>query len=197
VWAIPVFRLRFLEYGARASSEEPAKREASDQVSKKSHEADNGSSLVSLFVKILDVAAKIQVPHSWFTSFYVVSVLSSLFWLVEAFRVGDFYGIIIENRIAHQRSQMSLPQTKLAWLLMLIQGSRRLYESLTLPSSSTSKMWIGHWMIGIGFYLATGVAIWVEGAGKSSTYYITLSSQSFSVSCVYVTDPLHTQQRRS
>jgi 3-oxo-5-alpha-steroid 4-dehydrogenase 3 len=62
---------------------------------------------------------------------------------------------------------MIISQTKLAWLLMFIQGSRRLYESLTLSSKSTSKMWIGHWVIGVGFYLATGVAIWVEGAGTS------------------------------
>ena len=34
---------------------------------------------------------------------------------------------------------------------------------------STSKMWFVHWLLGIAFYLAVGVSVWIEGAGKSGT----------------------------
>ncbi|KAK4554862.1 hypothetical protein LTR86_008010 [Recurvomyces mirabilis] len=58
---------------------------------------------------------------------------------------------------------MTYRQIILTWLLLLLQGSRRLYESLEFSRPSKSRMWIGHWMIGIGFYMATSIAIWIEG----------------------------------
>ncbi|KAK5152653.1 hypothetical protein LTS14_008187 [Recurvomyces mirabilis] len=58
---------------------------------------------------------------------------------------------------------MTYRQIILTWLLLLLQGSRRLYESLEFSRPSKSRMWIGHWMIGVGFYMATSIAIWVEG----------------------------------
>ena len=32
-------------------------------------------------------------------------------------------------------------------------------------------MWVVHWLLGMAFYLALGVACWIEGAGMSSSYY--------------------------
>ena len=58
---------------------------------------------------------------------------------------------------------MSLDQVILVWLLMTMQGCRRLYESLALGRPSQSKMWFGHWFLGIGFYMAVSMAVWVEG----------------------------------
>ena len=66
---------------------------------------------------------------------------------------------------------MRFEQVKIAWLMLLVQGGRRLYECLSLSkedifsveNTSTSKMWGGHWLLGLAFYAATSVAIWVEG----------------------------------
>jgi 3-oxo-5-alpha-steroid 4-dehydrogenase 3 len=163
-WAVPVFRQRFLDYGARASLGQESK-------GKEAETKDKTSASSSPILKLLDVVATVQVPHSWFTSFYVVSALSSISWLTEVLRKGSLFEVIANDSLSQGYSSMSLSQAKLAWLLMFIQGSRRLYESLALSSSSsssTSKMWIGHWVIGVGFYLATGMAIWIEGAGKSA-----------------------------
>jgi 3-oxo-5-alpha-steroid 4-dehydrogenase 3 len=163
-WAIPVFRQRFLDYGARASPEQESKE-------KEARHKDEASPSSLPILNLLDAAAKIQVPHSWFTSFYVVSVLSSLFWLTEVLRKGPLFKTFTQDSLSADPRSMTLSQVNLAWILMFIQGSRRLYESLTLSSSSsksTSKMWIGHWVIGVGFYIATGVAIWVEGDGTYS-----------------------------
>lgn len=48
------------------------------------------------------------------------------------------------------------------WALMLLQGVRRLLESHAYTSSSTSTMSFAHWVLGLVFYLATSVAVWIE-----------------------------------
>jgi 3-oxo-5-alpha-steroid 4-dehydrogenase 3 / polyprenol reductase len=66
---------------------------------------------------------------------------------------------------------MTFEQVKITWIMLLVQGCRRLYESLSLSkedifsveNTSTSKMWGGHWVLGLAFYAATSVAIWIEG----------------------------------
>ena len=60
---------------------------------------------------------------------------------------------------------MSMEQIELTWALMGIQGLRRQLESSVLAKPSTSKMWIGHYILGIVFYLAMSIAVWIEGAG--------------------------------
>ena len=61
---------------------------------------------------------------------------------------------------------MSMNQITLLWSLMLIQGIRRLVESVFVMKTSVSNMWFLHYLLGIGFYLIMGVAVWIEGAGK-------------------------------
>lgn len=36
-------------------------------------------------------------------------------------------------------------------------------ESVAYTSSSKSKMWFAHWLLGLVFYLTINVAIWIEG----------------------------------
>jgi hypothetical protein len=64
------------------------------------------------------------------------------------------------------------------WLLLLVQGLRRLYESLayvkiqqggTLRMERKSTMWVGHWIMGLLFYATVNVAFWVERTGKCLT----------------------------
>jgi 3-oxo-5-alpha-steroid 4-dehydrogenase 3 len=66
---------------------------------------------------------------------------------------------------------MTFEQVKITWLLLLVQGCRRLYESLSLSkedifsveNDSASQMWGGHWLVGLAFYFATSIAVWIEG----------------------------------
>lgn len=60
---------------------------------------------------------------------------------------------------------MSMDQIILVWSLMIIQGTRRLLESYFVTKHSASRMWFVHWYLGVAFYMAMGVAIWIEGAG--------------------------------
>lgn len=64
-----------------------------------------------------------------------------------------------------QGKGMTVDQVVLCWSLVTVQGVRRLLETSFLGSSSRSKMWFIHWLLGISFYLALGVSCWIEGAG--------------------------------
>lgn len=146
------FRSRFITYGARAAS-------LSDP---KSQPAQSNS----IAVRALDSLASLRVPHSYFTQFYIASLLSSVFWGVQLlFRGPAFRAIASRIRPEHLEDSMSVNQVMVCWVLMTIQGSRRLYECLVFSKPSSSKMWFVHWLLGIAFYLATTVAIWVEGSG--------------------------------
>ncbi|KAF2858278.1 hypothetical protein K470DRAFT_259955 [Piedraia hortae CBS 480.64] len=129
IFLIPALNARFLAYGLRNSP--------------------------IIGTSILDQLASLRVPHGWFTSFYVVSTASSVFWLAK-------YLTLPPSTWSIEREPIPLSRLTLAWTCLLIQGFRRLYESLNLPPSK-STMWIGHWVLGILFYLTINISIWIEG----------------------------------
>ncbi|KAF2125743.1 hypothetical protein P153DRAFT_257293, partial [Dothidotthia symphoricarpi CBS 119687] len=130
--AVPALRTRFLPYGSRATSPKPAQ-----------------SGHASIASQLLDYAASIQVPHNYFTHFYIISVSCSLFW---------GYKLQLWSASA---------QLQVVWSLMLLQGVRRMLESHVYTSSSKSNMWFVHWLLGLVFYLSINVAIWIEGPDNS------------------------------
>lgn len=142
-------RDRFLVYGPRATSQSPESRPA-----------EAGS------LGLLDYLATWRVPHSYFTQFYIVSVVSSVFWAVQLFFRGSVFQAIA-SRVSeeHRQQSMALSQVMVCWLLLALQGSRRLWESFVFSKPSSSQMWFVHWLLGLAFYLAAGVAIWIEGSG--------------------------------
>lgn len=105
------------------------------------------------------------MPHSWFSSFYALSTCLSIFWLIVllGFRT---YPTTLEHLIRPDRPSTPFSRQLLASVLFLIQGCRRLAETLVLRSSSSSKIWIGHWLLGIGFYCGMSIAIWIEGTAN-------------------------------
>lgn len=148
VYAIPPLRQRFLVYGPRST---PA------GTKRTSEEKDFP------FDRLLDYLASFKVPHSWFKHFYMVSVVSSMVWLQQLYTRGPVVQKIL-LATSMDRSSMSFNQIVLCWTLLAVQGSRRLYESIVLAGPSKSEMWIGHYVLGILYYFAMGVAIWIEGA---------------------------------
>ena len=126
IQTLPALRRRFLVYGSRATSTKPV------------------NTAPTALGKLLDHAASLQVPHNYFTHFYLVSVASSVFWGWRL-RLWDAAG-----------------QLPFVWALMLGQGGRRLVESYVYTSSSKSRMWFVHWLLGLVFYLTVNVAVWIE-----------------------------------
>jgi 3-oxo-5-alpha-steroid 4-dehydrogenase 3 len=118
----------------------------------------------SLVPRILDALATLQMPHEYFRHFYIVSVLSSVFWAMQILMKGTAFQAICGYATLHNSSKsMTINQVALTWGLMMIQGVRRLYESWTLGKSPGSKMWFTHWVLGIAFYISFGIALWIEG----------------------------------
>ncbi|RMZ66432.1 3-oxo-5-alpha-steroid 4-dehydrogenase [Pyrenophora seminiperda CCB06] len=130
IHALPALRTRFLPYGSRATGAE-----------KKHH--DHRTALT----RALDYAAALQVPHNYFTHFYLTSIACSLFWALW------------------QPLWQAQPLQQAVWALLLLQGVRRMLESLAYMSTSKSTMSVAHWLMGLVFYLSINMAIWVEKPG--------------------------------
>ncbi|KAF2455944.1 protein DFG10 [Lineolata rhizophorae] len=154
--ALPPARDRFVTYGVRRSPSEP-------KDSDKDKNREPRSSLLSSF---LDYLATLTVPHSYFTHFYVVSVASSLLWLHQLLTRGPLFRLVADHvPVDDMASSMTLDQVVLGWTLLFAHGARRLYESVVFKKKggTRSRMWIGHWLVGIAFYLVLGIAVWIEG----------------------------------
>ncbi|KAF3012938.1 hypothetical protein E8E15_004189 [Penicillium rubens] len=159
-------RSRFLTYGPRATSGSISTRSAPPRAQDPSTENKG----------FLDYLATWQVPHSYFTHFYVASVLSSVFWVAQLLSRGVVFQAIA-SRVSedHQRHSMSLTQLVICCVLLAVQGSRRLWECFVFSKPSSSQMWFMHWLLGLAFYLAAGVAIWIEGSGTLLTENLSIA----------------------
>jgi 3-oxo-5-alpha-steroid 4-dehydrogenase 3 len=127
---VPALRSRFLAYGSRATGRDGGK--------------EPPKHTQSAVTQLLDYVATYQVPHNYFTHFYVTSVACSLFlgWKL---------------RVWHASGQQQI-----VWSLLLLQGVRRMLESYAYTSTSKSRMWFAHWILGLLFYVTMNMAIWVE-----------------------------------
>lgn len=154
VYLTPVLNKRFLAYGARDAAEPPrGKQDSSTNLESQTKAA--GMNL------LLDRIANLKVPHRWFIHFYVVSVLSSALWAHQIITQGQLYCFVASFAPASDDPNPCIRVVG-CWALLAIQGMRRLYECLRQPQGS-STMWVGHYVMGIAFYLATSIAIWIEG----------------------------------
>lgn len=107
-----------------------------------------------------------QVPHSWFRHFYMVSVGWSLYWATQFLTKGKVIGALAAKQAATGGRGMALTQVYIAWLLMSMQGSRRLYETFFVSKMGKSPMWVVHWALALAYYTAMGTAVWIEGSGS-------------------------------
>ena len=143
-------RSRFLQYGARSSTPDPDARASKQQ---------------TVIDTTLATIAAIRVPHSWFTHFYILSTALSTIWLGQIFSPRDAkwrIPILTHVTNTHNETSMTLPQAYLASILIALQSLRRLVECVTFQSSSKSTIWIGHYVLGLLFYVAMNMSIWVE-----------------------------------
>ncbi|RVX70569.1 hypothetical protein B0A52_05220 [Exophiala mesophila] len=97
----------------------------------------------SLITTLLDRLATLTVPHTWFTHFYVVSTaLAGFRYILKPYLTRQ--GIVCSNFI-------------------FFHSLRRLSECLVLFKTTSSRMWVGHYAIGLAFYIVTNVAVFLEG----------------------------------
>lgn len=107
----------------------------------------------------------LEVPHSWFLHFYVVSVAYSAFWAWQYLTHGTIMGWLAREQVRDGQTSVELSRVFVAWGLMTLQGLRRLYESLFVTKSGSSPMSSLHWIAGVLFYAGMSISVWIEGSG--------------------------------
>ncbi|KAL2188730.1 hypothetical protein L209DRAFT_239249 [Thermothelomyces heterothallicus CBS 203.75] len=142
-----------VDYGARK-----ARKPSADG---RPQEVPNRGWLLSL---IDTVTCWSQVPHSWFSSFYVVSLACSVFWLVQYLRDGAVLRCVADSQAAASERSATLGQVALGWFMMFLQSTRREFEHWTIMKPSKSTMWVVHWLLGFLFYFTINLSVWVEGS---------------------------------
>ncbi|KAK4190106.1 hypothetical protein QBC35DRAFT_378764 [Podospora australis] len=147
-----------MDYGARKSS-------STSTTPPSSSSSSSSSSQENILLTIINSLTTLtQVPHSWFGLFYLLSVGLSLFWLAQFFFSGSLLRFIASTQ--SEATSTTILQVAVGWTMMFLQGTRRVYEhAVIIKPSSTSTMWVVHWLLGLFFYLAISVSIWVEGSG--------------------------------
>ncbi|KAL7939025.1 hypothetical protein V8C35DRAFT_94849 [Trichoderma chlorosporum] len=110
-----------------------------------------------------------QLPHSWFIHFYIASSLWSIFWGWQFLSKGSVMRTMAEmqhlSAVNSQSSEVDLTGTLVAWLLMSSQGARRLFECIFVTKPGSSPMWFVHWTLGLAYYTAVGISVWIHGSG--------------------------------
>ncbi|KOS17753.1 Polyprenol reductase [Escovopsis weberi] len=114
------------------------------------------------------ISNAIQVSHSWFTHFYAVSLLWSLFWWGQFLSEGPIMHWLAERQRASGTDNVDMGRVVIAMTLMALQGARRLYESLFVSKQGKTPMMFAAWVAGLLYYAANGVAVWIEGADAVS-----------------------------
>lgn len=147
-----------VDYGARKAPTAHA--------NKSSTKSPHSGWLLSL---IASLTSWTQVPHAWFSAFYVVSLACSVFWLAQYLGNGAILSYIVSSQASGPEPSATLGQAAFGWLMMFLQGARRVFEHATIVKTSKSTMWVVHWLLGLLFYLSISVAVWVEGSGMASS----------------------------
>jgi 3-oxo-5-alpha-steroid 4-dehydrogenase 3 len=147
---VPSFRRQIMNYGSRSIN----------AVQRTEETAKHTKSRLASF---LDYISSFRVSHAWFTHFYVVSVVSSIFWAAQILTHGKAFNFFVFHHQTSRTAGMTVNQVFLAWSFMTMQGARRLYESITLTKPSQSTMWVGLWLVGIAYYIFISISIWIEG----------------------------------
>ncbi|KAL6245631.1 hypothetical protein RBB50_007630 [Rhinocladiella similis] len=184
---IPDLKTRFLSYGARDSggtTTAAAVAAVHNHNHNHNHNA-TGSRLLQqkqrqeqqssspLSSQLLDHVTSWKVPHSWFIHFYILSVLLSTTCIWTTLQsTNHHFNSNSNTNFSFTATTTATPTTSLLCsLLMLLQGLRRLLECLYVTNNtntktdtkpSASRMWIGHYAIGLAFYLFTNLAIHLE-----------------------------------
>lgn len=141
----PVLRDRFLEYGAR--SNQGGVLDASTTRSRPSNVWG------SPIIRVLDHLASWRVSHSYFLIFYVASSILSVYWLYNTYSDESLF-----------KTRCIGPEYAL--FLITLHSFRRLYENtfIVVPNAK-STMWMGHFVIGLMFYMFVHIAIIAEYTG--------------------------------
>lgn len=107
----------------------------------------------------------LRVPKKWFIHFYIISILSTCFWTVELCFCRLYNKCSWIAYFSDGKTQ-SLCEVYISLLFMGLHGIRRFYECFAIQKHSDSQMWIGHYLLGLTYYLFCNISMWCEGGGN-------------------------------
>ncbi|CAG8496727.1 17578_t:CDS:2 [Acaulospora morrowiae] len=124
----------------------------------------------------------LSVPKYWFYQFYIVGTIWVTLIIIDVvvFRSGYlswFVGLIEGARdskdtiYSDSYTKQPAEQCIVGLFMLLFQTVRRAYECLFIDRPSLkARMHIGHYVLGLAFYIVTSLAIFVEGFGNLDVY---------------------------
>jgi 3-oxo-5-alpha-steroid 4-dehydrogenase 3 / polyprenol reductase len=150
VRCVPPLRNRFLEYGPRSIESDKGRNQSV---------SDASTSLT----RVLDYVASWRVSHSYFLLFYLASTSLSAYWIYNTYSTEPLLKVRSIGPIY-------------ALVLFALHSLRRLFECMFIVvPNPRSTIWIGHFAIGLAFYLFIHVAIIAEYASDDGPAFTRLT----------------------
>lgn len=178
-YSIPPLRTRFFAYGPRASRKSD-KDAYSRRKTEKSRAPRRHVTAGDPTASLLDRLASYRVPHGWFVHFYLLSVSLSAFWFYQICTQRQPFLFLARNSGVTVSNSVSVYRSGCVYAFMLGQAVRRLLECIFFAKKSSSQMWIGHWVLGLLFYAAMSISVWIEGSRMLlvSGYFLAFADSS-------------------
>ncbi|KAF0498884.1 3-oxo-5-alpha-steroid 4-dehydrogenase-domain-containing protein [Gigaspora margarita] len=118
----------------------------------------------------------LTVPKQWFKHYYVVGTLWVTFLIIDVIilRKGNkghfaWFVQIFDNIEKYEPEYFKEPVTEciIGLVMLQVQTIRRMYECFFIERPSVgAKMHVGLYILGLAFYLATGLSVFIEGIGN-------------------------------
>lgn len=154
-------RNALMDYGPRQQTlrAEDSNAKTGDQIkNRKAEPEENRENSLTWLIHAL------EVPHSWFLHFYILSFGLSLFWGYQYMTRGFIMDLLVQSQAKEGQRGVDLGRTVVAWVLLTFQGARRLYESLAIQKKGKSAMSSIHWIVALVYYGCMSVSVWIEGS---------------------------------
>ncbi|KAK6523264.1 hypothetical protein TWF694_006153 [Orbilia ellipsospora] len=162
----PPFAKKLYTYGKNQDTRPLKDFDNPKSVDKAKHD-DKSKDGDGLFDRWLNLLASLQLPHRYFTHFYVLSTGLQLFTLIQILTHSRVLTYVLSSLPSTSNDEIGPPQQSfesivLCIFCMTLQSSRRLYESVYIQLPSPSKMSILIYAAGILHYLFMSLATWCE-----------------------------------
>lgn len=103
----------------------------------------------------------LTVPKRWFWHFYFLSIIMSIACGIQLTACSG------GNHLCVLRPMVTVDgRTLLVLGMVLVQGCRRLNETLCVQKLSVTRMWIGHYLAGCAYYVMLNLAVIAEASMK-------------------------------
>ncbi|CAG8743185.1 16790_t:CDS:1, partial [Dentiscutata heterogama] len=123
----------------------------------------------------------LTVPKQWFKHYYIVGTLWATFLITDVIILRNrnrgyfaWFVQIFDSAEKYEPEYFKEPviECLIGLLMFQVQTVRRMYECFFIERPSVgAKMHIGLYLLGLAFYIATGLSVFIEGIGNFGILY--------------------------